>query len=396
MRRISAILLLILIAASIAVMWITAKWATTIPEVGAFALAALWTLLFISRRESPRLSVVLLLVAGVIFWAGFQLLIGSTVYRLMTWLGILYWGANLAILFVALQIFSDVPVLKQFLRYLLIFGFFVSILSSLQSLTTNSRIFWIFPTEFASWNLMGPFVYHNQFAAFIELLLPIALYNALTENKWRAFDILIAATMYASVIVSASRMGFALVTAELLIVPGILIRRRNLRLTQVVAGAGVLAGMVVILTLAVGPEILAEKFALKDQYAIRREFVLSSLQMFKDKPLLGVGLGNWPTAYPRYALYDDGRYANQAHNDWAQWAVEGGAPLLLLQLALAFWAIPKALRSGWGTGIAAVLLHCFVDYPIQRPAVALVFFALLGAIAAQLAKDDESPLLHLV
>ncbi len=395
MRRISAILLLFLIATSISVMWITSKWATSIPEVGAFTLAGLWTLLFISRREAPRFSPVFLLVSGVVLWACLQLLIGSTVYPFETWRSILYWGGNLAVLFLAVQIFSDAAVRQQFLRYLLILGFFVSILSSLQSLTTNTKIFWVFPTEFAGWNLMGPFVYHNQFAAFIELLLPIALYNALTENKWRALDILIAATMFASVIVSTSRMGFTLVTAELLIVPAILIRRRNVRFTQLLAGAAVLAGMVVILTLAVGPEVLTERFGMKDPYAIRREFVYSSIQMFKDNPLLGVGLGNWATAYPRYAIIDIGRYANQAHNDWAQWAVEGGAPLLLLQLGLAFWAIPRALRTGWGAGIAAVLLHCFVDYPIQRPAVALVFFAILGAVAAH---DRELPSeqLHLV
>ena len=52
-------------------------------------------------------------------------------------------------------------------------------------------------------------------------------------------------------------------------------------------------------------------------------------------------------------------------------------------LWIACWSAPKAARTGWGTGVAAIFLHCFVDYPIQRPAVALIFFVLLGAVAAQ-------------
>lgn len=93
----------------------------------------------------------------------------------------------------------------------------------------------------------------------------------------------------------------------------------------------------------------------------------------------GVGLGNWSTIYPAYAIFDNGLFANQAHNDWAQWTVEGGIPLLLLFLWMAGWAIRRALRYAWAVGPATVFLHCFVDYPIQRTAVAVVFFTIMAA-----------------
>jgi O-antigen ligase len=383
MRKLTAILLFLLMVVSVAVMWVTAKWGTSIPETGAFSLAAIWAVLFLLRKQTPRFSFLMLPLGCILLWAGFQLLIGATVYRERTWLAILYWAANLAVFFTAVQIFGDISVRTRFLRWLLVFGFVVSVISALQALTGSTKIYWIFTTEYAGWNLLGPFVYHNQFAAFIELLLPIALYNALTQEKWRAFDIVAAATMYAAVIVAASRAGSALITAELLVVPGIMVWQGRIALKRIPVGIATFAGIILILTLAAGPQLLADKFALKDPYAIRREFVDSSIQMFKARPLLGVGLGNWATAYPKYASFDDGLYANQAHNDWAQWAVEGGAPLLLIMLWIACWAAPKAIRSGWGAGVAAIFLHCFVDYPIQRPAVALIFFALLGAVAAQ-------------
>ena len=99
-------------------------------------------------------------------------------------------------------------------------------------------------------------------------------------------------------------------------------------------------------------------------------------------------MGNWSAAYPAYATFDEGWFANQAHNDWAQWAVEGGLPFACLMLWIAVWSFPRALRTGWGTGVAVVFLHCFVDYPIQRIGVAIVFFSLLAAIAYPDGRDD--------
>ena len=44
----------------------------------------------------------------------------------------------------------------------------------------------------------------------------------------------------------------------------------------------------------------------------------------------GFGLGSWPWAYPRYAIIDPVLFANHAHNDWAEWAADGGLPFALL------------------------------------------------------------------
>lgn len=96
---------------------------------------------------------------------------------------------------------------------------------------------------------------------------------------------------------------------------------------------------------------------------------------------MGFGLGTWSTAYPGYAHYDDGTFVNQAHNDWVQWAAEGGVPFVLIMLAIVGLSVRPALRSLWGVGMLAVFVHCLVDYPVQqRPALAAFFFALLGVV----------------
>ena len=147
----------------------------------------------------------------------------------------------------------------------------------------------------------------------------------------------------------------------------------------------------VVVIVVVGWDSIWLRFQDADPYAARREMLLSSALMLSERPAMGFGLGTWATAYPAYALYDDGRFVNQAHNDWAQWAVEGGLPLLAVLALLAGMLARAAWRSLWGLGLVAVLLHCLVDYPMQqRPALAGWFFALSGALVAVRAGETPS------
>jgi O-antigen ligase len=381
MRKFSAVFLFLTVIATVAVMWIKAKWATTIPEVAALSLLALWALLFLTGRARPRLTRILIPFSGILVWGGLQILLGTTVYQWPTRMALLYWAGNLAVFICGLQIFQDQRLRSAFLRALVFFGFGVSILSTLQALTSENLIYWYFPSPVSLGGIFGPFLYRNQYAAFVELLLPVALFLAITSRKRKLLYYLIVATLYVSVVASGSRAGFVLTTLELAVTPLLVARRQAFSRAQIINGALVLVGMLLWLSVPAGPDLLISKFGNADPFAGRREFDQSSLQMIRARPLIGFGLGNWPTAYPGYALFDDGLFANQAHNDWAQWTVEGGIPFLCLLLWIGGWGGIRGVRTAWGLGVPAVLLHCFVDYPIQRPGVAIVFFLMLAAVA---------------
>jgi O-antigen ligase len=291
---------------------------------------------------------------------------------------------------VGLQIFSEERTRAWYLRALVIAGFVIAVIAPLQLYTSDGRIFWLFEVDYSN-IAMGPFVYPNQFAAFIELLLPIALTQVFADRAgWKTFHGLAAVVMYAAVLASASRTGFALASVEILVVPLLAARRTSVDRRQLLVSAAIFLGMLVVLGLAVGPERLIGKLQQKDPFSGRREYVESSLRMFRDRPLLGVGMGDWSAAYPAYATFDEGYFVNQAHNDWAQWAVEGGLPFVLMMLSVAVWCFPRALKTGWGLGVEVVFLHCLVDYPIQRMGVALVMFSLIGAIAGQGARGASA------
>jgi O-antigen ligase len=382
MKTFAAASLWSIIVISIVTMWNPVRWQVSIPEIAVFAVAALVLMAIVLGWQRLALSRAMLPLVAILIWGLLQIAMGDTVYTWSTKVSILYWATNFAVFFIALQAFADSRIRRRFLDALLVFGFVVAILSPIQSLDPTNKVFWIFTPDPNLIPQMGPFPYKNQYAAFVELLLPYALYRGMTSEKRVLYHALVAAVLYTSVIAAASRMGFFLATAEMVVVPALVMWRERIPLRRLRELGFVFLALLVMLAAAAGPNILAQRFDAKDPYAGRREFTEAALAMVKDRPLLGFGLGTWATVYPGYAKFDEGLLVNQAHDDWAQWAAEGGLPLLGIMAALAVWAIPRAVRTGWGIGIVAIFIHCLVDYPIQRAGVALVMFAMLAAVAS--------------
>ncbi|MBI1790322.1 MAG: O-antigen ligase family protein [Acidobacteria bacterium] len=378
-----------LLLVGILTLWVPYRWAVSLFQTGVFALALAWTLRQVVRPQSWHSSVLLVPLTATVGWGLAQLALGQTVYPWETWNALLKWGTNLALFFLALQVFSD-PVLREgFLRTVLYFGAALSVVASVQMYTSEGRVFWLFPTEYTDF-VLGPFVYRNQYAAFMELLLPLALVGALQDRRRMLIHAAMAASMYASVIAGASRAGSVLVTGEVLVIFFLCLRRDRSAARPRLLALGVMAGFALLFTAVVGWDTLWKRFLQQDPYAVRREFVQSSLGMVRDRPAMGFGLGTWSTAYPGYAFYDKGFFANQAHNDWAQWAVEGGLPFFLLMLWIALRSLRPAFRSLWGLGVPCVFLHSLVDYPVERPALAGFFFVFLAVLeTARRAQRNE-------
>jgi len=135
-----------------------------------------------------------------------------------------------------------------------------------------------------------------------------------------------------------------------------------------------------IFTLAVGWQRVLQRFEEPDPFQGRREFLIAAVNMAKHRPLTGFGLGTFPEVYQRFAIKDFPFYANHTHNDWAEFAADGGIPFLLLVLIPFAGAVPTAFRHPWGIGLVGVMAHACVDYPFPRPAVSGWMFALLGVL----------------
>lgn len=382
----SAVTLLLLLCFAVLTLWTPGRWALSAFQTGVFALGIAWAVGIMFRPIPVRGSFLLIPFGGAALWGPLQLLLGTTVYRHETWNASLYWLTAFVLVFLSLQALAQAEARRAFLRAMLCFGFVLSVLAVVQLFTSEGKVFWIFPTRYTS-GVLGPFVYHNNYAAFIQLLLPLALVEALRDHRRALLYAVMASAMFASVIASASRAGAALVTLEIAVVLALALARDLVPWRKLGFAVAKLALLTAVFTAVVGWQVLWDRFRQPDPFIHRREILLSSLEMAKERPWFGFGLGTFETAYPAYARFDIGLVVNHAHNDWAEWLAEGGAPFLLMLAAAAAWTVRPAVRSVWGIGVLSVLAHALVDYPMQRLGLAAWVFVLMGALAAR--RNDE-------
>ena len=374
---------------AILTLWVPAYWPVSVFQVGAFTLAAGAAVR--TARAPTRLPYPLLVLAFAVAWGLFQLATGRTAYGFETQNDIVQWATYLAVCFTGFALFQDRSVRRWFLSAMLWFSFFVAVLATLQTFTAGGRVFWLFPSGYTDF-VMGPILYRNHYAAFIEAVLPIAVYRALGRQGGPSLVYsAVAATLYASVIASASRTGSLLATCEILAVAGLLWVHGRTEGRAVGRAVLRMAVPLAVFTAVVGWQRVWERFLMPDPLVLRREFAISSLHMIAAHPWFGTGLGTWATVYPRYAIADFGVFANRAHSDWLQWTAEGGIPFALLLLTLFVWCLRPAFRSVWGVGVLAVFLHAGVDYPFSRPALGSWVFVLIGMLAASARKKAAEP-----
>ena len=377
MNRGMADALAVLLFLGVLTCWAPGYWPVALVQVGAFIVLA-WAIV---TRQVGGAGPGLCAMAGVVGWGLGQLAGGVTVYRFETGKAVLYWAANASIFVAARAACTANATRNRFLRCLLWFGSLVSLLVVVEYFTSQGKVFWWWAS--GEDRVLGPFLYKNECAAFVELVFPLAVYQSLVDDRDSLVYIGMAATMFAAVITTVSRAGAVLVTGELLgivllawrrgLIPGPSLRRR-LAFTAALSAA---------LVAVVGWQVTFEKFREPEPYGVRSELLRSSVAMLAERPMTGFGLGTWPVVYPAYARFDNGLAANHAHNDWAEWAAEGGVLFLAFLALLALWSIRPAVDSLWGIGVPVVFLHSLVDYPLREPALAAVFFAVMGVLAAR-------------
>lgn len=376
---------------------------------GFFGLLAAFTLCTLDGGEvAPRIiSAVLLALAGLYLGVTFKrrLVVNLPVVCLLLmtcygaiqtlwftqkivyngWTGTLFWFTAAVIALLATQILQNRHFAARFRFLFVVFGSAMCVLDLLQQASHTNRFYWLIPSKFPA--VFGPFAYWNNFAQFMELVIPVTLWMGLRHRKPAMPFLLLGALQVASVVASGSRAGTGLVFAELIGI-ALLAYRRN-RSRTLLYGAAVAVGLSVLFIYAAGFSEVLSKFEKNDQLTVRRDLNKSSLAMIRERPLTGWGLDTYVPVYPMFARYDDDTWVNRAHNDWLQWTAEGGVFFAALMLAIFIWSIRPALRSGWGIGVIAICLHAVVDYPFARLGVCGWYFALLALLSVVPAKTAD-------
>ena len=315
---------------------------------------------------------------------------------------------DLAFFFLAVQLFAGAGsnTLRAFGLAVLVFAGSMGLFAIVQFASGAHRIYGIVDTP---GGVFGPYVNRDHFAGLMEMLIPVAvLYIAgrrgrlsLEASAWRVIAVALA---LASLLLSGSRGGLLALSAEIAIATSAL-RRAGARTTEgrrlaMAAAITLFAG--VMLFAYVDPGWVAKKLgsvayvdsARAEWAGLRKRMALDSLRMWRDHPVLGVGLGDFETAYPRYQSFPGDLWIDHAHNDYAEAVAETGlvgallilsALALFLRLAFRDWGQPFRSRAGWirlgaAIGCCGLLVHSFFDFNLHIPANA-AWFAVLAGIA---------------
>jgi len=367
-------------------------WSEAVLEMGAAVLLLVWAWDVLTNSES-KLVWNPLLWPLLAFWllAAFQLATGITAVRFLTRIELLKYSALLALFFLCVQSYRTRAQWRNFVWFLLSFGFAVSLFAILQHFTFNGKLYWVRELKYGGIPF-GPYVNRNHFAGLMELLIPPGLAIQILGAERR--DQLPLVTLFTllpigALFLSASRGGIIGFVAEVGFLVILIVARR--REKKVLFAAAVILTLAAILVSWLGIGRALDRFAsykkLEASEGRRVEMLHDSLRIYRDHPILGTGLGTLQEVFPLYETLYDGLVVNHSHNDYAEALAETGSIGGLCGLAflvLLFWTSWKILNlegdprsfayhTGALVACLGLLVHAGVDFNFHIPSNALIF-----------------------
>lgn len=384
------------------------EWSILVLESATCVLFLLWTLRQVLVGElliSNPLVGPMLLFGSVV---GAQLLLHRSAYMHDT-----ASAAQLYVLYAALAVLA-MNTLREahheqiFWMGLTGFGFLLAVFAIMQNVSPNGAIYWTFePHQSASF--FGPYVNRNHYAGLMEMLIPIPVIMSFRHDLSPSQRVLLgfaALIMASSLVLSGSRGGFIAFAAEVALVI-VIVATRNRRSILPIAICALLGlGLVAW----IGHSEVFERLGtiatpMKEGVtATRWAIVKDSVNMIAARPVLGWGLGTFPTVYPQFRTFYTELFVNQAHNDYLQWLAETGIVglgAMVWLLATVFirasrkirgwhWSPGRALTLAAIIGVAGLAVHSFVDFNFEIPANAALFFTLCGVAVRHSTRNERA------
>jgi len=261
----------------------------------------------------------------------------------------------------------------------------------------------------------GSYVNRNHFAGLLEMCLAVGIGMMVGQledrprRSWhdflkdtatlllsgKAMLRLILVIMVVALVMTRSRMGNTAFFASLLVAGALALAfaRHAPRGTVIL-----IASLVVIDIAIIGTWFGVEKTVQRitettvQNVEDRVDPSVYAVRIIEDYPLFGTGGGTFYTAFTRYRGRDIPDYYDHVHNDYVQFLSETGfigaalfGLLILSSFACAILAqarrrdpLMRGVAFGVVMGLIAIGIHSTVDFNLQIPANAFLFFILLA------------------
>lgn len=373
------------------------EWSVFVLEAGAAVLFLAWAggQLLSGQLHLARSP---LYIPAVCFLALIltQLLLHASAYPYASKYEFLQYVSYGIVLLIATECTQQEDTRKKLGITLIIFGAGYAFYAMAQELTSSGRFFWFYTPRFHG-SIYGSYVNHDHYAGLMEMLVPFPLVVAMGRMVHGAKRVLVAFSavlMATTIILSGSRGGMISFAFEVFAFAALsFYQKRNARIALAI--------------LALCTSVLGFLFFLGKGKVLGRLGELGPdmrfnigkdcLRIFSQRPVLGWGLGVFPTIYPKFRSFYTNLFVNQAHNDYAQLLVETG----LIGFGLMLWFVIRLYRHGfptsrrwefkWDAAVSlaallactAMLLHSLVDFNLHIPANAAVFYLMCALAAAR-------------
>jgi O-antigen ligase len=376
-------------------------WSKFVLEIGSIALFALWTIHQAAARELKIVGNVIfapMLAFGALII--FQIATKQTAYRAATTSAFLQFCSYGLFCFLLVQCLRRTWQLKAGAVALSAYGFALATFSLIQDITSNGKLYWIRSPRFGGW-IYGPYVNHNHYAGLMEMLFPIPLVIFLSPRVQRPHKIMAvtaSAVMASTIFLCGSRGGMFAFAVQIGLLTAIFLSRRERGRTAMAMGAFLVVAFVVLAWIGSG-ELVQRMTTIPIQTrtelsgGLRLSIDRDCLKMFAQKPITGWGLGVFAEVYPQFRSFYSNFAIEQAHNDYLQFLTEAGAVGFAIIVWFLFTVYRTAIRKlrvanadlntevalALLLGVTGILVHSFVDFNLQIPANALMFFMMCTA-----------------
>jgi O-antigen ligase len=378
-------------------------WSIFVLEAGAAALFAFW---LVGQVKGCQLEITgcplfppMLVFAALV---AIQLVSRHTAYSYATRSQGMLYVAYGTLCFVVVQSLLRTRQIKRLAFIFSAYGFAVATFALVFDLSSNGKLYWLRTIRNGGW-IYGPYVNHNHYAGLMEMLIPIPLVFALSNyarGSRKYLAALAAALMATTVFLSGSRGGMLAFTVEMCVLGAVLAQRRASKRAAWLLG-GFLVVVLGLLAWLGGGEVTARLATINSE--ARRELSggtrvsigRDGLKMWSQRPFLGWGLGTFREVYPQFRSFYTDLVVDEAHDDYLQLLTETG----VAGLAVLVWFLVVLYRSAalkltnWPRdtngavalaailGCTGILVHSFVDFNLQVPANAGLFYV-LAVVAA--------------
>ncbi len=341
--------------------------------------------------------------------------------------------AALGVVFVLVALWAERPDRIVFLiGSVVTVGFLVAVQALVQRLTWNGKVLWF--RKIPPSSPFGPFVNHNHFAGYVEMIIPVAISLALSlvethihrrpelppaagrasidafldrqrdggGHLGKAVLSLFAAVMLVVTLFFSLSWGGIISTAVSGLVFFLLVGQRLVRRSLAWAVAAAIPPLVLGLVLWIGADEVKSQLgpvgtASKEGSFGMRVMIWDSLvRNLGPYVWLGAGLGTFEVSFAPVSPPGSTGHWDRAHNDYLQILWEGGLVGLLLVLAAVFTFVKRywwaALRSrghpldlfrvGLAVSLLSIALHSVVDFNLQIGANGFLCALLAGILIA--------------